>query len=287
METMDLAVLQNKLESSPPSHKELKKMAAETTRNILTKIHSCSESIAEAKEAAENANNMKAGWFGKTKKKVNAATEALVQTNEAVAEMSNVVQESIKFTCVSYAFAEIMRDTMQMMIANGFKDADGRIKRLNDNGREAAELVLQETESVAQRQKEQETRLSKLNEGIEQNRESITANTERIDEHDNLHEHARLSRQKMHIKDEEHDKLHEHARLSRQKMHIKDDEHDALLEQAKQERELLKDEVKRLEQRVGNLEKLSNKGLFVILIILTALSLSIGCISLFLHMIGK
>jgi len=235
-------------------------MASEISRNILEKIHSCSESIAEAKEAAEDAKNRKVGIFGiGSKKKLNATAEALVQTNEAVAEMNNVVQESIKFTCVSYYFAEIMRDTLQMMIANGFTDTNGRIMRLNDNGREAAELVLQETESFAQRQKEQETRLSKLNDGI-------TENAKRIDEHE--------------------DKL-EHARLSRQKMHIKDEEHDRLLEQAKQEREFLKDEIKRLEQRVEKLEKISNKTLIVVLIILTALSLSIGFISLFLHIINK
>jgi len=281
METMDIAVLQNKLESSPPSHKELKKLASETTRNILAKIHSCSESIAEAKEAAEDAKNRKVGIFGiGSKKKLNATAEALVQTNEAVAEMNNVVQESIKFTCVSYAFAEIMRDTLQVMIANGFKDTDGRIKRLNNNGREAAELVLQETESFAQRQKEQETHLLRLNDGI-------TENAKRIDEHEDKLEHARLSRQKMHIKDEEHDKLLEHARLSRQKMHIKDEEHDKLLEHAKQERELIKDEIKTLEQRVEKLEKLSIKSLIVVLIILTILSLSISFISLFLNIINK
>ena len=126
-----------------------------------------------------------------TKKKINATSEALVQTNKAIAEMNNVVQESIKFTCVSYVFAEIMRDTLQIMITQGFKNTNGELVRLNENGREAAELVLQETESFVQRQKEQDAKLLNLKGDIEKNKDNIAANKARLDEHEYKFEHTR------------------------------------------------------------------------------------------------
>jgi len=274
---MDLAVLQNKLTVSPPSQKELKKLASETTQNILMKIKECSESIAEAKDAADDARNRKIGFLGfGSKKKINATSEALVQTNKAISEMNNVIQESIKFSCVSYVFAEIMRDTLQIMIAQGFKDTNGRLVRLNENGIEAAELVLQETESFAQRQKQQEMQLLNLQEGIEKNKEIIMENANKIAEHNDLLEHARLSRQRIHIKNEEQDKILEHARLSRQRIHIKNEEQDQLIRQAEQKIEMLT-------ARIEGLEKISSKGIVISISIIAILSFIMGVLSLLLQ----
>jgi predicted RNase H-like nuclease (RuvC/YqgF family) len=176
---------------------------------------------------------------------VNATSEALVQTNKALVEMNNVVQESIKFTCVSYAFAEIMRDTLQIMIAKGFKNTDGRLVKLNDNGREAAELVLQETESFARRQREQEAQLTNLKSDITQNAENISKNAEKIGK--NV------------------------SKINKNKNNI-----GINATNIEQLQNLLQENIDRIE----NLEKFSNKKLIIVLFILTFLSLSIGIISL-------
>ena len=280
MESMDLTVLYNKLTLTPPTQEELKTIAHETTQNILVKINECSKSIADAKGAAEDARDKKIGMFGAgSKKKINATSEALVQTNKAIAEMNNVVQESIKFTCVSYIFAEIMRDTLQIMISQGFTNYSGELIRLNENGKEAALLVLQETEYFAQRQKEQEMNIVGLKGSVEENKESIAANAERIDEHNQLHEHARLSRQRIHIKNEEQDKLLEHARLSRQRIHIKNEEQDKLIEKANQEIEILS-------IKIETLEKIANKGSLITIFSIAAVALIIAGVSLIIHFLA-
>jgi len=257
METMDIAVLQNKLTTSPPSKEELEKMATETAKNILLKINECSVSITEAKGEADKANKLKIRIFDiGSKKKINATSESLVQTNKAIAEMNNVVQEAIKFTCVSYAFAEQMRNMLQIMIANGFKDTNGRLVQLNENGREAAELVLQETESFAQRQKEQESKLLYLKESIDENKEKIDEQDKKLSVHEELFEHARKSRQRMHIKHDEYDKLHEQAKQSFEEISL----------------------------RVETLEKISNRKLLIVIFILAFFGFVMGGISLFLQL---
>jgi len=279
METMDLAVLQNKLKTSPPSHDELKLMAAETTRNILTKIHECSESIAEAKGAAEEAKDMKVRLFGiGSKKKLNATSEAVVQTNKALSEMNNVVQESIRFTCVSYAFAEIMRDTMQVMISAGFEDANGRMKRLNENGKEAAELVLQETESFARRQKEQETQLSNLKSGITENAENIAKNAENIKGNA-----LKINENKGNIEKNAANISKNMANIETNALRIGENKNNIASNAEKIQQ--LQNLMQQSTDRIDKLEKLSNKGFIIILIILTIINLCIGFFSLYLHLI--
>lgn len=51
------------------SPSQLESFAEEKSKFILEKIKLSTQKITDAKEAAEDAANMKSGWFGKTKKR--------------------------------------------------------------------------------------------------------------------------------------------------------------------------------------------------------------------------
>jgi len=148
MNDSDLIVLQNKLQNAHLSEKMIDELAKQNSMKILEKIYNCTEKIEEAKVVADEANNMKIGWFGYgTKKKINATSNALVQQSRAIEEMNNLMQESIKFTCLSHAYSIAMRDVMLEMINNGFKNSNDQLVRLNKNGKTHASLLIQHIEN--------------------------------------------------------------------------------------------------------------------------------------------
>ncbi|WP_181881847.1 hypothetical protein [Helicobacter sp. MIT 14-3879] len=45
--------------------------------------------------------------------------------NEAMGEMNTLIQESVKLTLCSVAFAKSMTEVISAMLENGFKDTEG------------------------------------------------------------------------------------------------------------------------------------------------------------------
>jgi hypothetical protein len=131
---------------------ELQILAEDKSLEILQKINVTMERIAGAKQEAELAKAMKSGLFGKTGKKLDATTNALVETNEAVSEMNNLLQDSIRFTCSSIQFAQVMHKTMAYMMVNGFKDANGEITKISINSKEFVQIILDEAEDFVKKQ---------------------------------------------------------------------------------------------------------------------------------------
>ena len=118
----ELSVTLKDIEKMTPN--KVDELVSKKTKEILVNIQNCTNKIQEAKEAAEYAESMETGGFwgrGKrTAAKATATAEALMNTNEAVSELSNIVKESIAFTCLSMAFAKKMTDfLLQMMILFG------------------------------------------------------------------------------------------------------------------------------------------------------------------------
>jgi hypothetical protein len=133
---------------------ELQKLAKQKAGRIMQKINNAQLKIKEAKDAADEANKMKSGWgwWGSTAKKTDAISKATVMTNTAVAETNDLIQESIRLTCTSIQFAQVMHKTMAYMMVNGFKDEDGRVTQLSKDGREMAHEILYQAEDFVKKQ---------------------------------------------------------------------------------------------------------------------------------------
>ncbi len=133
---------------------ELQAIAEQKATAILAKIKEHEEKIKSAKEFAEKATGIKTDWWrlGNTGKKADATATALVKTNEALKEISDLIQESIKLTCTSIQFAQVMHKTMAYMMVNGFKDAGGNIQKLASESREFVQLILSEAEDFVKKQ---------------------------------------------------------------------------------------------------------------------------------------
>jgi hypothetical protein len=151
-ETKGLQTFKNELIQEDITPAELQKLAENKSIEILQKINATAERIREAKHEADLAKAMKSGWFGKTGKKADATANAVVAANTALSEMNNLLQESIRFTCSSIQFAQVMHKTMAYMMVNGFKDTNGQITRLSSGSQEVVQLILEEADDFVTKQ---------------------------------------------------------------------------------------------------------------------------------------
>ena len=145
----DIVLTANEIEKMTPN--KVDKLVEQKTKEILENIQNCTNKIQEAKEAAEYAESMDVGRFwgrGKrTAAKAEATAEALMNTNEAVSELSKVVKESIAFTCLSMAFAQKMTESIAKMMAEGFEDSNGNYISLSNDAKEQGEIILKQAKS--------------------------------------------------------------------------------------------------------------------------------------------
>jgi hypothetical protein len=148
------------IESGSPE--DLQALAERKATEILQKIGETNARIAEAKEEADSAKAMKSGWFGKTGKKADATANAVVATNAALSEMNNLIQESVRFTCASIQFAQVMHKTMSYMMVKGFRDNDGNVKKLAGDSKKFAQQILDEADNFVQKQLKVENKQAEL-----------------------------------------------------------------------------------------------------------------------------
>ncbi len=174
----ELTVSSNKL--STMSQTQLEKYAEEKSKFILEKIELSTQKVAEAKEMAEDAQCMSTGWFGKTRRKAEATAEAVVATNEAMGEMNELLQESIRFTCLSMSFAQAMSKHMSALLVKGFETRDGDFIKLSDDSKEQAMYIIKQADDFAKQQlavemqqEEQKKKVTKLEDKIEENRSRL------------------------------------------------------------------------------------------------------------------
>jgi len=132
--------------------REIRSLAEQAAREILLKIKAAADRIETAKSDAEGARNMKTGWFGKTSKKADATSRALVRTNEAVADMNGLIQESIRFTQLNSQLSKAMHLAMSRMVVDGFENHKGELVNLNESGEEFAQILVEEAESFSEKQ---------------------------------------------------------------------------------------------------------------------------------------
>ena len=133
-----LITIEEKEIDSPKVKEYIKK----EIQKITTHIDTLGKKIEESKKEAETAQNQKSGLFGKTAKKADMIANALVKNAEADSEMHTLVQQVIKFSCLStFAYHNIVQELNDIM-ENGFKNSDGDIIHLNNTSKELAESVI-------------------------------------------------------------------------------------------------------------------------------------------------
>lgn len=164
-----IGVLRTQAASLKP--KDLKALAEKKLTEILEKIQAISYNIDKAKRLTKQAENSESDWsnklsfgrFGesKTDKRSRLNTKAITMQNEAMVEMNNLIQESIKLTTISYGFAQAMTQTIAEMLTSGFKDSNGDIQRLEGVAREQVLIILDEAKKFVQHQQEYEVRQEK------------------------------------------------------------------------------------------------------------------------------
>lgn len=137
--------------------------------DIAINIREAHEKIAKAKELAENAPNIKGKFLGLGKqKKVNEAlAEAQVVTNEAVFDLSELIQQSIKLTLHSAKMARDMQRALAYLAINGITDANGRIETLSRECTESIDTIIEHAQDFIMQQEKIENRQSELNNRIE------------------------------------------------------------------------------------------------------------------------
>jgi DNA-directed RNA polymerase len=178
----DLVINKDKALIENGSPEDLQVLAEKKATEILQKIDESNARIAEANDAADKAKAMKSGGIfgGKTRIKADATANALVTTNKAVTEMNNLIQESVRFTCASVHFAQVMHKTMAFMMVQGFRDSNGNIKKLAGDSKRFAQQILDEADDFVQKQFKVESKQTELQEGIEANTQKIDKNRESI-----------------------------------------------------------------------------------------------------------
>ncbi len=164
-----LITLEGKELDSP----KVKEYIKQEIQKITTHIDSLGKKIEESKREAEAAQNQKSGFFGKTGKKADMIANALVKNAEADAEMHTLVQQVIKFSCLStFAYHHIIQE-LNNIIKQGFENSDGEIIQLNDTSIELAESVMYSVQEANKTQEKHSKLESKSDENDEKHDRQI------------------------------------------------------------------------------------------------------------------
>ena len=189
----EMSITVKDIEKMTPN--KVDELVSKKTKEILVNIQNCTNKIQEARKAAEYAESMETGGLcGRVKRtaaKATATAEALMNTNEAVSELSNIVKESIAFTCLSMAFAQKMTDSIAQMMAEGFEDSNGNYITLSNDAKEQGEIILKQAKNYLNSQlqiNELEARQKEQEIIDKQQDELIAKNSERLDEKEKIDE---------------------------------------------------------------------------------------------------
>ena len=173
-----LITIEEKEIDSPKVKEYIKK----EIQKITTHIDTLGKKIEESKKEAEAAQNQKSGLFGKTAKKADMIANALVKNAEADSEMHTLVQQVIKFSCLStYSYHNIVQE-MSNIIENGFKNTDGDIIHLNNTAKDIAESIIYSVQEANQTNEKHIELENKSNENDEKHDRQISELYQKIKE---------------------------------------------------------------------------------------------------------
>ena len=169
---------------------ELSEYAKQKSEKILSLIQQSVEKIQDLKEKSDNIKEIKLGFFERmwhgSKRKTDALAEGQKLLAEAMAEQADLIRESIEYTCISSDFAHVMHQTMANLMAVGFRDVNGNIRKLDKEAQNFAQNILDAAESFVRKQKAYEEELSRQNEAINSVSKVAEDNRKRLDEKDDV-----------------------------------------------------------------------------------------------------
>lgn len=262
---------------------EMEEFAIQRSITILSKIDEVSKKIEDADRLVEESKNANTDWkyiltrgyFGKDKveKRSELNTQALKLHNEAMRQINNLIQESIRFTTCSASFAQQMIQTMAAMMAGGFKNLDGKDIQLSQEGQKHANVIINQAEKFLEHQEEMRRQDEEQDEQIQNNRQSIWELQKRLEEQENVDENqnARIEHNRKLIKDLE------------QELDEKDELDKTQSENIKTNQESiakLQEDSQRLQEKVNQLESQVNKGKYGLFVSIGATILAIVAIIL-------
>ena len=147
------------------SQSKLEELAREKAREIFLNIHNANEKIKEAKKLSVRASTVETdgtdiknyitlGFAGKSREdklsdRLNLTSKAQISQNEAIFELSKIVQESIKFTQLTSKFSSSLQQAMSFLFTNGLKDTNGNITKLSDESARAFCDILEAADKFA------------------------------------------------------------------------------------------------------------------------------------------
>ena len=187
------------------SQSELSKLAKEKAEEIFLNICKANEKIKEAKELSVKASTIETdgsdikniatlGIAGKSREdklsdRLNLTSKAQISQNEAIFELSKIVQESIKFTQLTSKFSTSLQQAMSFLFKNGLKDANGNITKLSNESAKAFCDILDAADKFAANQARLDdkidqiySRLDKKHQVDEEQGQAIQSNADKIRE---------------------------------------------------------------------------------------------------------
>ena len=252
----------NKAKSLNP--KELEDFTKQKSIAILSNIQRVSEKIEEAERLTREADNVKRDWTdyiplpfprgdSKTEKRSKLNTQAIALHNEAIGEMNNLIQESIRFTTCSALFGQRMIETMSAMMVGGFESTDGNLIQLTKEGKKHANAIIQQAENFLSHQEEMKPQDEEQDEQIQSNKKSIWELQKRLEEQDKIDENqtAQIEHNRKLIKDLEQELDEKDILDESQSKDIKSNQESI----AK-----LQEESQKLQEKINQLESQVHKG---------------------------
>lgn len=142
----------------PANPNQLKEFARKKAVFIAQRVHNLTQNLEKAKKLSAEAGNAKNDWwrsasdiallgsglglvakvaglkFGKTaaEKRSEINTEIIILQNEAIAELTNLVQESIQFAATSAVLNQAMLEELTKVCNEGFIDVYGKVQEIRD-----------------------------------------------------------------------------------------------------------------------------------------------------------
>jgi len=184
----------DKLNTSSDSMQDSK--IQEIATEIARSFENVHAKIRHAKELKDSIPDIKGGFLGiskETKKnEVRDQVSSILIDNQE--ELTNLSQNSIKFTCSSLQVASKMHKALAYLAAHGIKDVNGRVEMLSDECAESINEIV-----------EQAYDFIKAQEAIEQKHESYErANTQFVNELSNFEIELDQQKKEQKKKDNEH-----------------------------------------------------------------------------------
>ena len=180
----------------PANPNHLKEFARKKAVFIAQRVHNLTQNLEKAKKLSAEAENAKTDLkhrtssfissglitFGKSasEKRSEINTRVSILQNEAIAELTNLVQESIQFAATSAVLNQAMLEELTKVCNEGFIDVYGKVQEIRD-GKER-EYLKQIENGLKNNQKihQQRESTAKNQASILQNAESISANKDLI-----------------------------------------------------------------------------------------------------------